>query len=73
MTLKVTLSYKGKQYVIIEGFPDDYPEESARFLFAEGNYACDCNLSMFIQQQCDEFPKLDCGETIDIVSIERED
>lgn len=29
-------------------FEDDYPLETVEFLFSEGNYACDCNRSLFL-------------------------
>jgi len=68
---KVLLRYMEKEYTIEEDFGYGYPEESASFMFEEGNYSCDCNLSTFIQQQCDRaFPTLDCGEEIEIVDIE---
>lgn len=43
-----------------------YPCESAEFMFFQGNYACDCNLSNFIRGDLgiDDFPDLDCGDKI---------
>lgn len=41
------------------------------FQWTEGNYSCDCNKSLFIALSCDEdFPEFDCGETIDLLSID---
>lgn len=55
------LYYKDKIYHIKYDFGYEYPEDAARFMFFEGNYSCACNLSSFIQDQCDEnFPDLEC-------------
>jgi hypothetical protein len=67
----IKLKYKGKTYEI------NYPVEEkyvagTRFLWEEGNYACDCNRSIFIRRQCDKnFKEMDCGEKIELVSIAR--
>ena len=47
----------------------DYPQDSAIWMFTEGNYACDCNRSLFIQQQFgeDAIPELPCGDTIELL------
>ena len=53
-------------------FGEDYPEESARFMFFEGNYACDCNKMLFLAREYPEvFGSEDddltpCGDTITI-------
>lgn len=44
ITIKDTVS--GKQKTFTEQFPSD---ECAEFMFSEGNYACDCNRSIFLQ------------------------
>jgi len=65
--------YNSKIYKIEYDFGYEYEEESAEFMFFEGNYSCDCNKSMFIQEQCDEdFPDLNCGELINIISFDIE-
>jgi hypothetical protein len=67
------LIYKDKTYKLEYDFGYEYEDSSARFIFFEGNYSCDCNLSLFIQRQCDEsFPELDCGEEIAIKNFEIE-
>ena len=45
-----------------------YSCSSAEFMFLEGNYACDCNLSNFIRNDLSviDFPDLDCGDEITI-------
>ena len=61
------LRYKNKDYHIREDFGYGYPVESAYFMFSEGNYSCDCNLSLFIRRQCDpDFEPLDCGGEIEV-------
>jgi hypothetical protein len=69
----IDLKYKEMIYNIECDFGYEYGEESAKFMFYEGNYSCDCNKSLFIQRQCDEnFPFLDCGDEIEIVKFEIE-
>lgn len=68
----VSLDHLGIRYVIEYDFGYGYPESSARFMFEEGNYSCDCNLSSFIQGVCNDFPSMDCGDEIKIASIEIE-
>lgn len=49
-----------------------YAEHSARFMYYEGNYSCDCNRSRFLSARCEAFRDLeefDCGETIELVSF----
>lgn len=53
-------------------FSDDDPEwsaqQAAEWMFNEGNYACDCNRSLFINEYCDkDFPDMDCGDTIELI------
>ena len=58
--------YKDKQYTIHCDFGVDYPDDSAKFMFLDGNYSCDCNRSLFIQQEYgdDAITELDCGDEI---------
>lgn len=70
---KVLLGYKGKHYNIEMDYHPGYPEHTIRFMFEEGNYCCDCNRSIFIQEQCDEnFKELDCGDEIELMKLEVE-
>ena len=64
--VEMTLVYKGKSYAYKYDFGYGYPCSSAEFMFFEGNYACDCNLSNFIREKSDDFPELDCGDEITI-------
>lgn len=57
--------YDGKTYHITDEFSSDHTEEGVEFIFTDGNYACDCNRSVFIRTQCDPtFPDMDCGDEI---------
>lgn len=41
-----------------------YGPESARFMFEDGNYACDCNRSLFISKEHPEIKEWPCGDEI---------
>ena len=64
-----TFEYKDKEFVLHYDFGYEYPEDSAIFMFEEGNYSCDCNRSLFIQEEYDEdaIPELDCGDEIELL------
>jgi len=71
--------FEGKEYPIEHDFGSDYPKESARFMFEEGNYSCDCNRKVFLSER---YPELGidknitkCGNLIEIknLKIRRED
>jgi hypothetical protein len=69
--VEVELEYKGKIYKFIDEGYHDF--EVATFMWEEGNYSCDCNRSLFIQEYCDEnFNKgteMECGDSIKLVSL----
>lgn len=64
-----TFKYKDDTFVLHYDFGYEYPEESAIYMFTEGNYSCDCNRSMFIRDQHgeDAMPSLGCGCEIELV------
>jgi len=65
---KIVLRYQNKEYVL---FDECKYRDGLEFNWTEGNYSCDCNRSLFIKRQCDpDFPKMECGETIELVSLE---
>lgn len=67
----VSLEYKGKNYEIEKDFGFHYPISSAHFMFNDGNYGCDCNLSGFIiDAYNNEIPELDCGNEIKIIKLD---
>jgi len=67
----VTLKYQGKEYTFDYDWNEDYPTDSANFMFEEGNYSCDCNKKIFLNQYCGlKIDNEDCGDKIELVSIE---
>ena len=56
------LEIKDKEFIIHYDFGYEYEEESAIFMFEDGNYSCDCNRSLFIQR---EYGDDNSGERID--------
>lgn len=55
-------------YHLSYDFGYGYPCSSAEFMFFQGNYACDCNLSNFIRRVLGvfDFPEMGCGDKIKI-------
>ena len=64
-----TFKYKDKEFVIHYDFGYEFEEERAIFMFKQGNYACDCNRSLFIQREYGEdvIPFLNCGGEIEML------
>ena len=61
----------GRLVPLTYDFGYGYPAESARFMWYEGNYSCDCNKLLFMARALGE-PEPDdppCGDTIPIVSF----
>lgn len=68
---KMVCLYKGVGYQIQHDFGHGYERSSAEYMFYEGNYSCDCNLSLFIRKQHkDAIPELQCGGEIEIQDFE---
>lgn len=67
---KMMFRYKGKNYPYEMDFGYGYPVGSAHYMFEEGNYACDCNRSLFLSREYPNFEEMDCGENIDLISFE---
>ncbi len=63
------LEYKGKTYFVQDNYAYEQVEkDEIPFIWVEGNYACDCNRSQFIQEQItDSFPSLPCGDEIKLI------
>lgn len=61
--------YADKVFTLDYDFGYEYPSDSAIFMFTQGNYSCDCNLSMFIRNKYgeDAIPELDCGCEIELL------
>ena len=68
------LKYKDMVYTIHYDCGYEYPEEEAIFMFEDGNYSCDCNRSLFIQDEYGEnaIDELDCGEEIKMLNYHLE-
>jgi hypothetical protein len=60
------LVYKDNRYHIDYDFGYEYPKDSAEFMFFEGNYSCDCNKSIFINDIYESFELLDCVDEVEI-------
>lgn len=71
---KMILVYKGLDYPFEYDFGYGYPEESADYMFFDGNYSCDCNLSRFLKRKYpnSDIQELECGEQIEIKNFEIE-
>ena len=68
----MTMIYKNKPYYYEYDFGYEYEEGSAQFMFFCGNYSCDCNKSIFLQEVYKEVEELDCGEEIQIENFKIE-
>lgn len=68
---KMKMNYKGKIYDYEHDFGYAYPVESAEFMFFDGNYACDCNKSMFLREKYKgKIHESTCGIEIEITEFE---
>lgn len=73
MKITVTLSSKDRPYTFTPDYDYDEPY-AALWMWTEGNYGCDCNKSIHIQQHCHNgFHWMECGELINLVSVVAED
>lgn len=61
-----TFEYCEKEFILHTDFGNEFPEDRAIFMFEDGNYSCDCNISLFIQDEYGEnsIPFLRCGNEI---------
>lgn len=68
---KMKFLFNGKTYDYQEDFGYAYPLESAKFMFEDGNYACDCNRSLMLSRKYrDVTPVEVCGYEIDMIDLE---
>ena len=63
---KMVFVFNGKEYPHEEYFGYAYHPDSARSMFEEGSYSCDCNRSLFISREYPGFPEMPCGEKIEM-------
>jgi hypothetical protein len=67
----VTLVHEGREYRFRQDFGCGYPPSAVAFMYEDGNFACDCNRSLFIQRECaPDFPFLECGDAIALLGLE---
>ncbi len=67
---KMKMLYNGKTYDYEEDFGYAYGAESAKFMFEDGNYGCDCNRSLFLNRKYGkECPTKECGYEIEITEF----
>ena len=57
-------NYRGRVGYLEYNFGYGFSTEDAMYMFEEGNYNCDCNLSSFISEKYKDFPELECGDEI---------
>ena len=64
------MKYAGKVYAYKHDFGYAFPIQSAKDMFEEDDYICDCNRSLFLNRLYgDEVPIMDCGHIIEIVKF----
>jgi len=62
---EIIFKFNGKTYTM-----HDVGSYSLYHIYEDGNNSCDCNRSLLIRKHCDKnFPIMDCGEKIKLVSI----
>jgi hypothetical protein len=64
-TMTLTLP-DGRSFPFRYDFGYGYGTNAARFMFHEGNWSCDCNLSGFLESAGHDVLEMDCGELITI-------
>ncbi|KWR88785.1 hypothetical protein [Cupriavidus sp. IDO] len=71
---KMTLVYDGQRYPYEYDFGYGYEAYGAEYMFFDGNYGCDCNLSLFLQRAYPDagIPELKCGDAIEVDDFEIE-
>lgn len=75
--VRVTLKYKD-QVINWEEPIYELPGETAaenwhrtQYMWNDGNYSCDCNKTMFARQRGFDWPELECGDEVELVSLKR--
>lgn len=67
---EIDLIYKNKLYHVKDEYEEDYPDDVILYRWEDGNFACDCNRSIFIREQIDNnFEELNCGKEIKIKKL----
>ena len=56
----------GREYPYEYDFGYAYDPDSARYMFEDGNYSCDCNKTIFLSDEHPEIEEWDCGDKIQL-------
>lgn len=56
----------GREFDYSFDFGYAYPIDAAEYMFLKGNYACDCNRSMFLAQAGHDVIEMNCGDEISL-------
>lgn len=71
---RMNLVYNGHTYPYEYTFGYGYNPDSARYMFFEGNYSCDCNLYEFLHEEHGDevgyYEDYPCGDSIAIEDFE---
>lgn len=54
----------GRAFSFEYNFGYGYPPSAAEYMFQDGNYSCDCNKSLFLQEAGHDVQEGDCGDEI---------
>lgn len=69
---KMIFVYNSKKYPYEYDFGYGADTDSAKYMFNDGNYACDCNRSLFLKRNGVEIQELECGHTIEMIDFKVE-
>lgn len=69
--MKFKLKFEGKEYIVEDELAKKDPDSTNEipYIWDEGNYSCDCNRSLFINNVDESFPLMGCGEEIELLGI----
>jgi len=69
MRVKISWKYKDKTGAFEFNCIEEFSLANAEFLFTDGSYGCDCNLSEFVgfAEQPNLWP---CGDRIEVTKVE---
>ena len=56
----------GREFPYEHDFGHAYDQDSARYMFEDGNYSCDCNKTIFLSREHPEIEEWDCGDDIEL-------
>ena len=68
-TIDLVFYFEGKDYALVFDFGCKCSFATAKYMFEEGNYSCDCNRSIFMSAEFSDFEEMDCGSEIKLISM----